>query len=87
MKILSNKKMEEIKQELTNYELTEKSYLRQIKILSDKLQDIKKANDDHANMLVKFEYDEKDYKKEIKRLKTLLTKNKIAYNKEDEKKC
>lgn len=90
MKILSNKKMEEIKQELTNYELDksewekdEQSYLRQIKILSEKIQDIKKENEDNANMLIKFEYDEKDYKKEIKRLKTLLTKNNVNYKKED----
>lgn len=83
MKILSKKRYEEIKQKLTDVALdlqSEKTdnelYKQQVEYLTNSINDKQ-----HEVSLLNAKIDE--CKKEIKYLKTLLTKNGIQYKKED----
>lgn len=79
MKILSKKKYEKLQQAMVNLQMDlndakedNKTLEAQVKYLQDQV----KANEQLTSELY-------DKNKEIKRLKTLLTKNKINYKKDD----
>lgn len=82
MKIISNKKYEKLQQTLVDLQLDlneayedNKTYNMQVEHLLEEKRILLADNQ-------KMECDILDYKKEIKKLKTLLTKNKIEYKKE-----
>ena len=84
MKILSNKKYELLMQKLTDLKLDlqeceddNRTYQIQVDYLS-------KKNHELGNNGDKLGSDLNDLKNEVRRLKTLLTKNNINYKKEDE---
>lgn len=90
MKIMSSKKYEELSQQLVDLGMDnaklfedEKTYISQVNYLRDALSKIDENLMRCNNDLAKLECDNDDLKKEIKRLKTLLTKNKIDYKKEN----
>lgn len=83
MKILSKKNYEKLQQCLTNLQMDMNDaneqmdlYLKQVAYLQDQLNYTN-------NKLEQLEIIIDDKNKEIKRLKTLLTKNKISYKKEN----
>lgn len=85
MKILSKKKYEKLKEDFTQLQLDlnqskedNLTYKKQVEYLWDTNREINTTN-------IKLEYDIADLKKEIQRLKTILTKNNIPYKKENKK--
>ena len=82
MKIFSNKKYEELVQKLTDLGLEIEYQKSQNEILDRQVKVLLEAIDEEKFTTAKLESDLIDAKKETKRLKTLLTKNKIEYKKE-----
>lgn len=85
MKILSKKKWEEYQQMMCDLQMDlgdaledNKSYYRQVEYLRQTLTDVNNQNE-------KLACDIDENLKEIKRLKCLLTKNKIDYKKKGDK--
>lgn len=76
MRIISNKRYEEISQELTNLNLDIKDLKEQIDIYDEQVTYLVKGNKE-------LESNNEFLKKETKRLKSLLTKNGINYKKEN----
>lgn len=85
MKILSKKNWEKYQQMMCDLQMdlgeaveNNKTYYEQVEYLRQALGDATARNEKYA-------YDIDDYLKEIKRLKCLLTKNKIDYKKKGDK--
>lgn len=88
MKILTNKKYEELMQTITNLQMEYASAKHDNSTYYEQVEYLRKANIDLDKKLeqlmadcIKNDSDIKDYKKEIKFLKSLLTKNGIVYKK------
>lgn len=86
MKIISNKKWEEINQEIVNLKLDlneakddENKYLKQINYLQKELENEKTASDAFSKVIEEYFVKIESQKDTIRKLKTLLTKNKIDY--------
>lgn len=87
MKIISNKKWEEMNQTLVDLQMELNDKKEEYAILNEQVaylqRKLRAARDDNyklGNLIVGNEKDIVNYKKTIKALKTLLTKNKIDYN-------
>lgn len=88
MKIISNKKWEEMEQKLVDLQLDlskalddEQTYLKQINYLQKELENEKTASNAFSNVIEEYFVKIESQKDTIKKLKTLLTKNKIDYSK------
>lgn len=92
MKILTNKKYEELMQTITDLQMEYASskhdnstYYEQVEYLrkaNNKLADKCSLFEQLSNDCVKYDCEIKELKKEIRNLKSLLTKNGIEYKKE-----
>ena len=94
MKILSNKKYDELEQRYVEMQLdlneaTEdnRTYLKQVATLNTKNQDLEKCVESLEDKVIELEIslkkaqeNETSKAKEVKKLKSLLTKNKIDYS-------
>lgn len=93
MKIISNKKWEEMEQKLVDLQLDlskalddEQTYLKQINYLQKELENEKTASNAFSNVIEEYFVKIESQKDTIRKLKTLLTKNKIDYKTMLEKK-
>lgn len=93
MKIISRKKYEEINQQMVNLQMDlnqalddEQKYLKQIKYLQKELENEKTASDAFSKVIEEYFVKIESQKDTIRKLKTLLTKNKIDYKTMLEKK-
>ncbi len=93
MKIISNKKWEEMNQELVNIQLDlnearrdNDTYLEQVKYLQKQLENEKTASDAFSKVIEEYFVKIEIQRNIIRKLKTLLTKNKIDYKEILEKK-
>lgn len=85
MKIISGKNWEKYQQQMVDLQMDLNDCIEQNHLLEGQVQVFRTTNMEQANLIEKFEYDIKDLQNETKRLKTLLTKNKISYKKEEKK--
>ena len=83
MKILKNKTYEKLQQCLTELQLDLNDKIDENKLLEEQVKYLQTQLKSSNDIVTKLGYDIDDKNKEIKRLKTLLTKNKIEYKKED----
>lgn len=92
IKIISGKKWEEMEQKLVDLQLDlnkalddEQTYLKQVEYLQKEIEnkknELEKERNDNIQILNIYEIETIKYKDTIKKLKTLLTKNKIDYSK------
>ena len=86
IKIISGKKYEEMEQKLVDLQLDlskalddEQTYLKQINYLQKELENEKTASNAFSNVIEEYFVKIESQKDIIKKLKTLLTKNKIDY--------
>ena len=86
MKIISNKKWEEINQEIVNLKLDlnearrdNDTYLEQVEYLQNSIKTETSISDDLVETIEEYEIRMKKQKDTIRTLKTLLTKNNIDY--------
>lgn len=86
MKIISGKKYEEMEQKLVDLQLDlskalddEQTYLKQINYLQKELENEKTASNAFSKVIEEYFVKIESQKDTIKKLKTLLTKNKIDY--------
>ena len=86
MKIISNKKWEKMEQMLVDLQLDlnkalddEQTYLKQINYLQKELENEKTASNAFSKVIEEYFVKIESQKDTIKKLKTLLTKNKIDY--------
>lgn len=86
MKIISRKKMEEMEQKIVDLQLDlnqslddEQKYLKQIKYLQKELENEKTASNAFSKVIEEYFVKIENQKDTIRKLKTLLTKNKIDY--------
>ena len=86
MKIISNKKWEKMEQMLVDLQLDlnkalddEQTYLKQINYLQKELENEKTASNAFSKVIEEYFVKIESQKDIIKKLKTLLTKNKIDY--------
>jgi len=93
MKIISGKKWEEINQEIVNLKLDlneakidNSKYLEQVEYLQNSIKTETSISDDLVETIEEYEIRMKKQKDTIRKLKTLLTKNKIDYKEILEKK-
>lgn len=93
MKIISRKKMEKINQQIVNLQMDlnqalddEKKYLKQINYLQNEIEKEKRVSNDFSKVIEEDFVIIESQKDTIKKLKTLLTKNKIDYKTMLEKK-
>lgn len=82
MKILSKKKYEKLQECLTELQMDYADAKDQMKIYDEQVNYLQNKLNTTLNDLEKVSLDLEDKNKEIKRLKTLLTKNGIIYKKE-----
>lgn len=82
MKILSSKKYEDVVQKLTDLALDLEQEKSDNSLLHEQVMYLTDQLSDERFTTAKLESDLLDAKKEVKKLKTLLTRNKITYKKE-----
>lgn len=85
MKILSKKKWEEYQQMMCDLQMDLSEALDDNKVYYQQVEYLRNSLTKATNENEKYAYDIEDYLKEIKRLKCLLTKNKIDYKKKEDK--
>lgn len=81
--IVSRKTLERVKQNLKVMNDTRSALYKQYISLQEEHKVLKENHTELLNLCDKQGYDIDDLKKELKRLKTLCTKNGIAYKKEE----
>lgn len=86
MKIISRKKYEKINQQMVDLQMDlnqalddEKKYLKQVNYLQNEIEKEKKVSNDFSKVIEEDFVIIEGQKDTIKKLKTLLTKNKIDY--------
>lgn len=85
MKILTNKKWEQYQQMICDLQMDMGELIENNKIYYEQVEYLRRTLADANNDIEKLGCDIDTYLKEIKRLKCLLTKNKIDYKKKGEK--
>ena len=85
MKILSKKNWEKYQQMMCDLQMELGEAAENNKTYHEQVEYLRKTLGDVTAQIEKYAYDIDDYLKEIKRLKCLLTKNKIDYKKKGDK--
>ena len=85
MKILSNKRYEKLKQCLTELQMDMNDAREQMDLYNSQVAYLQDNVNQANNKIEQLGWEIDDKNKEIKRLKTLLTKNGISYKKEVKK--
>lgn len=83
MKILTKKTYEKLQQIITDLKMDISDLHGQIDIYVEQVQYLQNTNREKGFFIEKLDCDIEDYKKEIKRLRQLCTKNGINYKKGD----
>ena len=83
MKILSKKSYEKLQQCMTNLQMDLNDAYEQIRLYNEQVKYLRNLHSDNTTVVNNLTDLVSEKNKEIRRLKTLLTKNGISYKKED----